>query len=64
MEVMMWLGWWLLWAIIPAVVAAKRGRSWPGWFLLGLVLSFVAFVILMCLPNRRLAAQPGRDETA
>jgi hypothetical protein len=60
----MWLSWWLLWAIVPAIVAAKRGRSWPGWFLLGLVLSFVALVILMCLPNRRLAAELDRDGNA
>jgi len=63
-EVVMWLGWWLLWAIIPAVIAGTRGRSRAGWFLLGLVLSFVAFVILMCLPNRRLAADLDRDGTA
>jgi hypothetical protein len=46
---------WVGLASIVGIVGSARGRSWPGWFLLAIVLSPpLAFFILMMLPNVRM----------
>jgi len=43
--------WFLIWAGVCGIVASNRGRSPLGWAVLGFLLSFIALIILLCLPN-------------
>ena len=50
---MEWVIFWLGFAIASGVVASAKGRSGFGWFLLGLLFSFFALIIVACLPSRQ-----------
>lgn len=41
---------WLIFAVASAVVASSKNRSGFGWFILGLLFSFVALIIVAILP--------------
>lgn len=45
------LMWAVIWGGVCAIVAANRGRSGFGWFLLGALFSFVALIVLVLLPR-------------
>ena len=43
---------WLTFAVAPAVLAARRGRTGVGWYFVSLLISpLLAFVLLLVLPN-------------
>jgi 4-hydroxybenzoate polyprenyltransferase len=42
---------WLLFAVVTAIVASSRGRSGFGWFILGLLFSFFALILVALLPS-------------
>lgn len=42
---------WLFFSIASAVVASSKGRSGFGWFILGLLFSFFAFIVVAVLPS-------------
>ena len=47
---------WLLFGIICAVVASRKGRSGFGWFLLGCVLGIFGLIwVLVISPNQQMA---------
>jgi hypothetical protein len=48
---------WLLFAFITAVAASARGRNWFGWFLLGMLFSFFALILVLVLPSLNQAAE-------
>lgn len=41
---------WLVFAIACAVVASSKNRSGFGWFMLGLLFSFIALIVVAVLP--------------
>ena len=46
---------WVGFASIVGIIGSARGRSWPSWFLLAIVLSPpLAYFILAMLPNVRM----------
>ena len=47
------VGFWVLCAVITGIVAASRGRSGFGWFLLGLLISVFALILVALLPSQR-----------
>lgn len=49
---MEWILIWLGFAIATGVVGASKGRSGFGWFLLGLLFSFFALIVVACMPSR------------
>ena len=55
-------------AIICGAVAVSKGRSFVGWFLLGLFLPLISFLALIAVPNlnheraRRSAAKAAARE--
>jgi hypothetical protein len=51
MEIGVFFFWGLVWALICCVIAGTRGRSVLGWWVLGLLFSVFALILLMCLPN-------------
>lgn len=42
---------WLLFGVATGVIAAGKGRSGLGWFLLGCVIGVFGLVIIACLPS-------------
>lgn len=43
---------WLVLSVLVGLLAVKRGRSWPGWFMLSLFLSpLIGLVALLVAPN-------------
>lgn len=46
---------WLIGAVVTGIVAASRGRSGFGWFLLGCLISFFALILVALLPSKRAA---------
>ena len=42
---------WIGLGILCAVTAAGKNRSAAGWFICGLFLGLIAFIILLCLPK-------------
>ncbi len=44
---------WLGLAVAAGVVGSSKGRSGFGWFLLGLLFSLIALIIVACLPSKR-----------
>ncbi len=48
MEVWIFL---ILFGIISAAIAASKGRSAIGWFLIGLLLGLIGVIIICCLSN-------------
>lgn len=43
---------WVIFAIVVAVIASSRGRFGFGWFLLSLVISpLLTFILVLCLPR-------------
>jgi hypothetical protein len=45
-------GLWLLFAVVPAILASQKGRSAVGWFVLALVISpLLALLFVAVLPN-------------
>ena len=49
---------WLLCAIVAAVIANAKGRSGFGWFLIGLLISVFAIILVAAMPAIR--AEPVR----
>ena len=46
--------------IVSAVLADRKGRSIGGWIFGGLVLGWIAVIILACLSNERTHSYPSR----
>jgi hypothetical protein len=42
---------WFLPAIVTGFVASGRGRSGIGWFFIGLVLGWIALILIFVLPS-------------
>ena len=53
----MWLFFWLVLSLIPAVMASKRGRSGGGWFVISLLISPLLGTIIV-LAIRDLSKKP------
>lgn len=53
---------WVIVAIVTAVVASSRGRSALGWFVLGFALNLLALIAVVVLPS--LSAVDGRPTPA
>lgn len=54
---------WVGMAIACAIVATNKGRSGFGWFLLGLLFSLIALIIVLVLPSLRADPDAPSDET-
>lgn len=55
-----WIGSWLVLAIVVAIVAAARGRSGFGWFFIALLISPIISFIVLALLGR--TAEPASPE--
>jgi len=56
------LGLWFICAIVTAIVASSKGRSGFGWFLLGMLISIFALILVALLPSlKSQREQPGFD---
>lgn len=44
---------WVLCAIVSAVIASSKGRSAFGWFILGMLISVFAIVLVAVLPSKK-----------
>lgn len=50
---------WFAFAVVVAVAAGSRGRSWLGWFLLSLVISpLLTLILVLVLPSIKDRATP------
>jgi hypothetical protein len=54
---------WLFFSIASAVVASNKGRSGFGWFILGLLFSFFAFIVVAVLPSLKKDPMAPTPET-
>lgn len=54
---------WLAFAITSAIVAASRGRSGFGWFLLGCIFGFFALIVVALLPSKKRDPNAPTPET-
>jgi hypothetical protein len=54
---------WILFAVLVALLAAKRGRSGIGWFFVAIILSpvFAALLLLILQDKAAAARQPSPD---
>ena len=50
---MFWFPVWLLFGVITAVVASKKGRSGFGWFVLGMMLGPFGFVLAVVVSENK-----------
>ncbi|MEW6092255.1 MAG: zinc ribbon domain-containing protein [Pseudomonadota bacterium] len=55
---------WLLFAIATAVIAANKGRTGFGWFLLGCVFGIFALIVVAVLPNLKHQARDNATAAA
>lgn len=57
------IGLWIACGITCAVIASGKGRSGFGWFIMGLLFSIFAVVMIACLPaqNARYAVAVGPE---
>lgn len=44
---------WFGCAVAAGIVGAAKGRSGFGWFLLGVLFSLFALIVVACLPSKR-----------
>lgn len=42
---------WIIFAVLTALVANAKKRNVPGWLVLGLLFGFIALVLVAVLPN-------------
>lgn len=42
---------WVAFGVVTAIAASQRGRSAVGWFLLGILFSFFALIVVLILPR-------------
>jgi Na+/melibiose symporter-like transporter len=42
---------WLLFAVLTAIVASSKGRSGFGWFLVGCILGILGLILVAILPS-------------
>ncbi|MCK5942438.1 MAG: DUF4339 domain-containing protein [Planctomycetes bacterium] len=56
------LGSWLIFGIICAMIAANRGRSAVGWFFIGVFLSCIGLILVLCLPDLKKAEERERRQ--
>ncbi len=55
---------WLIFAIVVAIIAGSRGRSGFGWFLLAMVISpLLAVLLVALLPSLKAAPDAPTPET-
>lgn len=50
---------WLVFAVATAAVAGSKGRSVIGWFLLGVLFSLIALIVVACLPSLTASSAAG-----
>lgn len=48
---------WILFGVVSAVVAANKGRSGCGWFLLGVLLGPFGFILSLIVPKDQQAVE-------
>ncbi|MBX3543578.1 zinc ribbon domain-containing protein [Chelatococcus sp.] len=53
---------WIVCAFICAFVASSKGRSFVGWFLLGLLLPIVSLLALIAVPSLRAPAYIEKEQ--
>ncbi|WP_166145350.1 zinc ribbon domain-containing protein [Methylosinus sp. RM1] len=51
MEWFILIMWFVFWGFVCAAVAARKGRSQGGWFLLGVLFSFLAFIAVLAVAD-------------
>ena len=49
---------WTIVAVACGAVAASKDRTFFGWFILGFLFSFIALIVVACLPSRRRGVAP------
>lgn len=49
---------WLIVAVVTAIIAARKNRSFIGWLIIGLILPIVGFILVLVLPE----GQPVNEE--
>lgn len=54
---------WIGLAIACAIVASTKDRSVVGWFILGLLFSLIALIIVLVLPPRKPSAAAPHPDT-
>ncbi|MGR3494093.1 hypothetical protein [Citreimonas sp.] len=42
---------WLICAVVTAIIASSKGRSGFGWFLIGAVIGVFGIILIACLPS-------------
>jgi len=60
---------WILCGVVTGVIAANKGRSGFGWFLIGAILGIFGIILIACLPSLhpqtvQLASNPIISERA
>ncbi len=53
-----WLGSWVILALVVAIVASTRGRSGIGWFFIALLISPIISLIVLAIIGRAAEPQP------
>lgn len=61
MEFFFLVFWGVAWGAVCGIVASNRGRFGGGWFMLGVLFSFLALIVLVCLDNPRLEEARQHD---
>jgi hypothetical protein len=51
MEVILLIIWFVFWGALCAMIAANKGRSTAGWFILGFLFSFFALIFILAAPD-------------
>jgi len=55
---------WFAFGFVTAVAAARKGKSVPGWFVLGMIFGpFALIAILLASPYSPRPSHIGRDDT-
>jgi len=49
---------WLIVAVVTAIIAARKNRSFIGWLIIGLILPIVGFILILVLSE----GQPVNEE--
>jgi hypothetical protein len=56
---------WVIFALLPAIIAPSRGRSGFGWFLISLLISpLFGLILVLALPSKNANVQVDRDRRA
>ena len=53
---------WLVLAIVTAFIAAKKNRSFLGWFIIGLIIPLIGFILILVIPEGKPLEEDTKKE--